>query len=160
PASGVAVALAGVGGAGSEPRRLREPRGVAVLASGAIAVSDTGNHRVQGFLPPTQTLLAVWGSTGPLGEPRPGPGPLEVRRPWAVAAGARGSLYVVDRGNRRVQHIRGDGSWAGAIGADILKDPTRIAVAPGGDLAVVDLGRGAVVVFRPGSPGAPLDRPS
>ena len=62
-------------------------------------------------------------------------------------------MYVADRGNGRVQKIARDGTWLAALGADVLADPTELAVGPDGTLAVVDgaaaSGGGTVQVFGP-----------
>ena len=134
--------LPAVGPEGSAPRRLRTPRGVAALPSGDIAVADTGNHRIQVFSRAAYGLLQVWGAAAPLGAPLPGNGRKEFRHPWAIAADRCGTVYVVDRGNRRIQRIAHDGTWLGEFGAAVLKDPTRIALGPNGVVAVVDMGVG------------------
>lgn len=153
------AALPGIGPEGGEYRLLRQPRGVALLPGGGVAVADTGNHRVQLFSPPPYALVRVVGAEDALGRPRPGDGPGEFRHPWAVAADARGTLYVVDRGNRRVQVLAADGDFLGEFGRDVLADPTRLAVGPCGAVAVVDTaaaGGPAVWVFpAPDAPGGP-----
>ena len=140
-------ALPTIGGGGTSPRRFTRPRGLALLASGATAVADTGNHRVQIFSDaPLYALLHVWGTTDALGQPAAGAGPMEFRDPWGIAAGPDGTIYVADRGNRRVQVIAGDGTWMRDLGAGILRDPTQIAASKGA-VAVLDEGAKSVVVF-------------
>jgi hypothetical protein len=149
--------LPGVGPEGSEYRLLRQPRGVALLPGGGVAVADTGNHRVQVFSPPPYALAHVWGAEDGLGRPRPGDGPREFRHPWAVAVGDCGTAHVVDRGNRRVQVIAADGTFRAEFGRDVLRDPTRLAVGPSGVVAVVDAAtpRPAVWVFPRGAAPRP-----
>jgi phage tail-like protein len=132
------TALPAIGPEGSEPRLLRQPRGVALLRNGGVAVADTGNHRVQVFSPPPYALVHVWSAEDDLGRPHPGDGPLEFRHPWAVAADECGAIYVVDRGNRRVQVIAADGTFLAESPKGALRDPTRLAVGPNGVVAVVD----------------------
>jgi phage tail-like protein len=136
-----------VGGAGHGHRRMQHPRGVAVLRSGAIAVADTGNHRVQVFSARPYVLLHVWGATDSLGRPAPGAEPLQFREPSAIAAGSDGTLYVADRGNRRVQRIRPDGVALEALGESALHDPLRMAVGPDRAVAVVDGAQQSIWIF-------------
>jgi phage tail-like protein len=136
-----------VGGDGTSPRQFRSPRGVALLPSGALAVADTGNHRVQVFAPATETLVHSFGRHDRLGAPRRGSGPLEFDAPWDVAADRRGHLFVADRDNQRIQVIAADGQWRCDLGADYLQRPVRLALSPSGALAVVDSGLNVVLVF-------------
>ena len=135
------------GGKGSRPRSLLEPRGLVFLKSGAIVVADTANHRVQIFSETQQALVQSWGATDPLGNPAPGDGRKTFRWPWAVTADDCGVIFVVDRGNHRIQKISSDGTWLDEIGRDCLVDPTRVALGPDGLIAVVDSGQKAVLLF-------------
>lgn len=162
PSRGTAATIEAFGGLGSSARRLREPRGVARMRSGGLAVSDTGNHRVQVFTRAPYALRHVWGAVDDRGGPVSGDGPGEFRWPWGVAVGPRDATYVVDRGNRRVQVFDGDGRWVRAFGVDVLSDPTRIALGPDGTVAVVDGVPGsttrtsALYLFPPGRDTPPL----
>jgi phage tail-like protein len=129
-----------IGGVGSEARNLRDPRGIAVLPSGAIAIADTGNHRIQVFSPALYALLQVWGKADNLNRPVVGPGPKQFSSPWDVASDEKGNVYVADRGNRQVQKISQDGVWLADIGEKELVDPTRVTVGPTGLIAVIDGG--------------------
>jgi phage tail-like protein len=131
--------LPAIGGKGSAARQLNQPRGVAYLPSGAIVVSDTGNHRVQIFSPPPYALLQVWGDSS------------QLRWPWAVAADNCAIVYIVDRGNHRVLRITHDGAILSDIGVGLLREPTRLALGPDNVLAVVDPAQSAVFVFTPGN---------
>lgn len=139
--------LSTLGGEGSQPRRFRAPRGVALLSSGAISVADTGNHRVQVFSPSPYALLQVWGASDPLGRPVPGSDHKQFRQPWGVAADDCGTVYIVDRGNRRIQKIASNGTWLGQMDPCFFVDPTRLAVGPDHVIAVVDPGQKAVLLF-------------
>jgi phage tail-like protein len=145
---GIVKAINEFGGAGSEPRQLRGPRGLA-LARGSLVIADTENHRVQVFSPSPYALIQLWGRVNAA----PGDGPLEFRWPWGVAVDQCSHVYVVDRGNRRVEKITVDGSWLATLGAGVLTDPTELAVSPAGVVAVVDGAAqdsgGGVKVFRP-----------
>lgn len=130
--------LPAIGGLGTAPRALREPRGLAVQSTEALVVADTGNHRLQIFAPPTWALLRVIGAVDRLGRPRPGGGKGGFTSPWAVAVDALDRLWVVDRGNRRLVVLDADGSWLTELGAGQLDDPMRIAIGPAGEVAVLD----------------------
>ena len=131
------LAIEAFGGRGSELRRFRNPRSIAVLPSGAIAVADAG--RVQLFSAAPYVLLQVWGS------------PERPIKPYALAADHCGILYIVDRKSRSILRARGDGEWLSSVGLGVLTDPIAVAVAPDQTVAVVD-GQGtdaAVVIFPP-----------
>lgn len=134
-----------IGGAGSSIREFRNPRSLAVLPSGAIAVADTGNRRVQLFTAAPYALLHVWGS------------PETDLRPCAVAADRCGIVYTLDRISRSVLRVRATGEWLDPIGQGDLSDPVNLAVGPRQEVAVVD-GRGAngVVVIFPADDGKAL----
>lgn len=124
-----------VGGDGTSVRRFREPRGLALLPSGALAVADTGNDRVQVFAPASEALIDVVGG---------------FNQPWDVVGDPRGRLFVADRGNGRVRVIDADGTWRRDLGAGYLEVPERLALSRTGALAVVDVGVNAVFVFTRG----------
>ncbi len=137
------------GGKGGGAREFLEPRGVALLKSGNVVVADTANHRVQVFSETNHALIQSWGAIDQMGGPAPGDGRKEFRFPWAVAADDCGVLFVVDRGNHRIQKIASDGGWLEDLGRGVLLDPTRIALGPRGLIAVVDQAQQAVVIFSP-----------
>jgi phage tail-like protein len=138
--------IASVGGTGAALRHFRTPRSITVLRSGAIAVADTGNRRVQLFSSPPYVLLQVWG------------GPELNLKPCAVANDQCGIIYVVDGESRSVLRVRASGgSWLDPIGAGTLQDPVELAVAADQTVAVVD-GRGdrASIVIFPADGGKPV----
>jgi phage tail-like protein len=142
--------VACLGGEGEEPTRLRDPGGLLVHPDGRLLVADTGNHRVQVFDLASFQLLAVWGDE----PPSPSPDPGRFSRPSALAADASGHVYVVDRGNRRVQRFTATGRldaafWTTLDGEADLDDPVDVAVLdrPGGPLVcILDRGRTALLV--------------
>ena len=115
-----------LGGKGAKLRRFDNPRSLAVLPSGAVAVADTGNHRVQLFSPPPYVLLHVWESISPC----------------ALACDRCGVVHILDRRTRSILRVRLTGTWLEPLGAGVLTDPVELAVSKNGDVAVVD-GRGA-----------------
>ena len=133
-----------------DARGLREPRGVATLRHHGFVVADTGNHRVKVFSPRLFALLQDWGASDAGGRPIYGQGEKMFHSPWAVAADRCGTIYIADRGNRRIQRIASDGTPLPAIRADMLATPTRLALGPGNVLAVVDPTQLAVFIFAPG----------
>ena len=141
-------AIAGIGGEGTGARNFSAPQGVALSDSGAIVIADTGNHRVQIFSS-GYNLLQTWGRAGADGNPLPGAEVKEFDRPWSVRVDHCGNVYVVDRGNARVQKISLRGQWLGDIGRPCLADPTRLALGPDGLIAIVDPGQQAVVLVSP-----------
>jgi len=142
--------LPAIGGKGAAPRELFEPRGIAVLPSGSIVISDTRNHHIKIFSSAMYALLQDWGANNALGQPEQGNGRKMFRFPWSVAVGAGNSIYVVDRGNRRIQKIRADGTWQNEFSETEWVSPTRLALGPDGLIAVVDAGTNSVAVIAPG----------
>jgi phage tail-like protein len=140
-----------IGGKGIEPRELFEPRGIAVLATGSVVIADTRNHHVKIFSSPTYTLLQDWGANNGLGQPEPGDEHTMFRFPWTVTAGAGASIYVVDRGNRRVQVMQADGAWKSEFSQGDWVSPTRMALGPNGLITVVDIGTNSVTILASGA---------
>jgi hypothetical protein len=141
--------VATIGGTGSGGRSLLHPRGIAFLKSGGMVIADTANHRVQIYSDTQYALVQTWGSNDSLGNPTPGDVNKSFQSPWALAADGCGAVFIVDRGNHRIQKILGDGTWVANIGSDCLIDPTGIALGPDGLIAVVDAGQQAVLLFSP-----------
>jgi len=132
-----AQVITAFGGSGAALRHFKTPRSLTVLPSGAIAVADTGNGRVQLFSGPPYVLLHVWGA------------PDVSMKPCAVASDHCGIVYILDRKSRSILRVRASGEWLDPIGAGVLTDPVELAVSADQTLAVVD-GRGtnaAIVVF-------------
>jgi phage tail-like protein len=142
--------LPATGGKGVAPRQLNEPRGIAVLSNGSIVVSDTGNHHIKIFAAATYALLQDWGENDAFNHPRQGNGPQMFRFPWAVAVDNCNIIYIVDRGNRRIQKIHADGAWQGELSDKQWVSPTRLALGPDGVLALVDAGANAVFIIKSG----------
>jgi phage tail-like protein len=140
--SQIAKPIENVGGRGTQPCRFRSAAGVAVLPSGAIAVSDSRNGRVQLFSPSPYALLRVW----------------RVTSPGALAADHCGVIYVVDSYSRRIArfHTNSDAALS-TIGEGTLRAPSDVAVNANGDIAVVDgSSDSAEVVLFPAGGGLPI----
>lgn len=141
--------IATIGGKGGSPRSLLEPRGIAFLKSGALVIADTANHRVQIYSDTQHALVQSWGALDPLGNPTAGAGKKSFQWPWSVTTDGCGTVFVIDRGNHRIQKVLEDGTWLEEIGRDYLVDPTRVALGPDGLIAVVDSTQQAVLLFSP-----------
>ncbi|HKE25416.1 MAG TPA: phage tail protein [Bryobacteraceae bacterium] len=125
------------GGCGSKLRHFQSPQSLTVLPSGAIAIADTGNGRVQLFSASPYALLQVWSGAG------------KRTKPWALASDHCGIVYILDRVSRSILRVRADGEWLDPIGAGTLTDPIELAVGADQTVAVVD-GRGVsagIVIF-------------
>lgn len=84
-------------------------RGIAVLDSGVLALSDAGNHGIWLLDPDTGTATALTGFHG-AGD---GFGPPEFaafRQPHFLAKAGGGKLVVADRGNHRVKVVDASGT--------------------------------------------------
>ena len=51
------MTLTAIGGKGSAPRELFEPRGIAVLSTGSVVIADTRNHHIKIFSSAMNALL-------------------------------------------------------------------------------------------------------
>jgi len=118
--------LAGNGTPGSadgsaNTARFNNPQGVAVEASGAVLVADTGNHCIRRIAPDgTVTTMAGDGIAGL----RDGPsGQARFNAPRGIAVDSLGNIYVADTGNAAVRVITPSGevktvAGDGSIGAN------------------------------------------
>jgi phage tail-like protein len=80
-----------LGGWGSQPRQLNQPRGLAISPSGNLYVADSGNDRIQVLSLNGLFLKALWGEQIGLSEP------------WDVVVDGNGDVYIADTGNHRLQ---------------------------------------------------------
>lgn len=140
----------------SSSLRLQGPANASFDAGGNLWISDFDGHRVYKFAP--DFGLVGWLGARPGGRATAGfaqegmatasrePGGLD--RPHMVQVDAMGNIYVVERGNHRVQKFRPDGTSVGWIGAkadgslthgwEYRSDPAPSAL-PGGFDAPVSL---------------------
>lgn len=130
------------GARGSEPGMLKNPRDIALDATGNIWVADTGNDRLQKFNP-EGALVQVIG--------RSGSGEGELSDPAGVAVTPKGNVVVADRGNRRVQVFSPKGVFLGAFGGsgkkknDRFEEPAAVTVDGAGNIYVADRETGRVM---------------
>lgn len=89
-----------LGGAGTAPRQLRDPGGIAVHGD-RLFVCDTGNARLQVFLLPTLALAASWAPPQPW-------------TPTGVAVDDRGVVFVADPSHGALVRFSPAGRWLGS----------------------------------------------
>jgi phage tail-like protein len=146
-----------VGGAGSLPSQLREPRGLWLHPiRQVLLVADSGNHRIQLFDPSSWQLVGIWGQPYAAGEPQPSSDPGRFNQPWSIAGDVAGSAYVVDHGNGRVQKFDLLGNvvptFAETLRAQGVTEPSAVAVSmvgPSTEIYVLDAGARTVFVLDP-----------
>src|SRR5581483_2200445 len=167
PTSKLVTTFAGSGAAGSAgdggpaiAARLLTPRGVAIDATGAALVADTGNNRIRRVDPSTGIIstIAGVGTAGFTGD-----GGLataaQLSGPTSIAVDGAGTIYFCDTGNDAVRSIdmqgaihtiagTGTAGMAGDGGAATqaqLSAPSGLCVsATGGIVFVADSGNHAV----------------
>jgi DNA-binding beta-propeller fold protein YncE len=106
------------------------PTNVAFAPSGEIYVADGyGNARVHRFTAEGR-LVGSWGE--------PGSGPGEFRIPHGIAVDSRGTVYVADRENSRLQLFSPEGELLGEW-SDIAR-PCQVFIGEGDTVYVAELG--------------------
>jgi sugar lactone lactonase YvrE len=138
--AGTVTPLAGADDAGfadgaGTAARFATPSGIALDATGALYVADTGNDAVRRVTRDGQVSTVVRGLNGPIG----------------VACHPDGRLFVSDTYNDRIVVIEPDGSAAPIPLTVDLDTPTGLAVGADGTLYIADTGNNVVrVVHRDG----------
>jgi RHS repeat-associated protein len=137
------------------------PRGVAVAADGSVYVSD--GNRIRRVTP--DGIINTVVGTGVAGFSGDG-GPAREARllgPYGLAFGPDGSLYISERGNRRIRRVAADGIISTVAGNGVvcspqtnpcgdggtalaasLIDPWDVTVSPDGSLYIADAGAGRI----------------
>jgi DNA-binding beta-propeller fold protein YncE len=139
------------GQAGDKPGEFREPRGVAIDASGNVVVVDALNHRVQKTVVGTTSFLERPG-VPVLAFGKRGSGDGEFETPTGVAVDAQGNIIVVDTENHRVQVFDGQGKFQFAFGkrgsahGEFYK-PSHVDIDAKGRLFVSDTGNNRIQIF-------------
>lgn len=146
-ASGVYALKFGSEGTGSG--QFKSPDAIEVDSRGNVFVGDEGNNRVQQFNQAGK-YLAQFGSKGS------GAGQFSFTWPMGIAVDNKGGLWVADVANNRIQkwgipNYRP--SWYGAFGTvgsgdGQMKAPADSAIAPNGDVFVLDKGNARVLRFN------------
>lgn len=130
------VPLPCVGGIGTEPRRFRDPRGIAVSRRHDLFVADTGNHRVQQFALKGLALRSIWESPRAMAT---------TWQPRDVAVDRACWVAVADYANSVIHRFDPTGQWRAAYtgaapGVPALVHPTRVVADKDGRLYVVQEG--------------------
>ncbi len=108
PTTGVVSTLAGSGLVGSDDgpgstAKFYLPCGVGVGPNGTVYVADTQSHRIRAINPTTGEVSTLAGSSQGFAE---GVGvAAKFNRPFGVAVGADGTVYVADSNNSRIRKI-------------------------------------------------------
>ncbi len=160
-----------------DQRRLKDPRGGALLPDGRVVIADTGNDRVKIFSADLASLVAnfpirrpvgvafdpnggifIWNEDGSvagrliLDEARVEPLPPELfaGRVAAMTFDQAGNLFVVDAASQRITIIEaGLGRTLAQLGEEGgLDRPTRIRVDREGNIYVTEDGARRTAVFR------------
>jgi RHS repeat-associated protein len=159
------------GSLGSTAGKLNSPSGIAIDSSGNIWVTDTGNTRVVEFSE-KGAFLATFGTNVNKTKVESGgtqaeknlctaasgnvcqagtAGSLEgqMKEPIGIAASSGGNLFVVEKGNGRVEKFSPSGAILANFGTPgtkegQLKEPTSVALAPDGSLWVADAGNNRI----------------
>jgi phage tail-like protein len=133
-----------IGGFGTESRRLHAPHGIAISHSGDLYISDTHNHRVQVFSVKGLVLRSVWGKVDGNGLPIEGSKRGEFNLHCDLAIDSDDNIYVVDKGNHRVQKFNKAGEYLGEFGKvgitneAQLSNPEHIAIDASDQIYVAD----------------------
>jgi sugar lactone lactonase YvrE len=130
------------------------PERIALGPDGSLYIADVMNHRIRRVTPAgTITTAAGSGPAAQMGDAffsGDGGPAIEARlsSPQGVAVGPDGTLYLADSDNRRVRHVRPDGTIVTIAGGGVgdggpaleasLEGPQGIALAPDGGLYVAD----------------------
>ena len=128
--------------------RFNQPRSLAFLPDGSLAIVDGNNHRIR-KMSPDGTVSTLAGSGKPAFADGKGAA-AAFYNPSSIAIDGQGQIVVADSGNNRIRRIAADGTvttLAGSAGvgkkdglgtAATFNYPTGIALGPNGVLYVAD----------------------
>jgi hypothetical protein len=126
----------------AEPGRFRQVTDVAWDAAGNSYISDGYINSRVAKVDKDGNWLKSWGERGT--------GPGQFHTPHSIALDARGSVYVADRSNRRIQVFDGEGNFQRQFTIDVpVPAGARAAIGHIPDEAAIAAG-----TFAPGSPWA------
>ncbi len=159
------------GSSGSTGGKLSSPSGIVIDPSGNVWVSDTGNTRIEEFNEKGE-FLATFGTNVNKTKVEGGgtqaeknlctaasknvcqagtAGSLEgqMKEPVGIAVSSGGNLYVVEKGNGRVEKFSPSGELLAKFGGSgsgtgQFKEPSAIAVAPDASVWVADSGNNRI----------------
>ena len=143
------LAQFGAAGSGAGQFSLAATSGIASDGQGRIWVADSGNDRVQRWL--SSSFTEFLHSTD-LGSTGTGNG--QLTSPADVATDAKGNLWVLDRGNNRVQEFSSGGEYlrqfgSGGSGNGQFNSPAALAIDAAGNVWVADQTNNRVQKFSP-----------
>lgn len=149
-----------------ENARFNGPRGLAIAADGTVFVSDTGNLAIR-RIAKNGTVSTLAGIPGSSGGENGLPSTARFRRPWGIAIGSNGDLYVCDIWSHSVRQVKAEtgevSTFVGYAGPDQkggttegighaarFYGPHGICVAPDGNFYVTDTWNHTVRKVTPG----------
>ena len=154
-----------VGLAGAGAGQLKEPKGVAVTASGAVYVSDGANNRLEEFNEKGEFIAAFgFGVSNEKAEYEictsackagiAGSGNGQFSAPRGVTVAANGNVWVADASNNRVEEFNEKDEYVSMFGSKgtgngQLDEPKAVAVAANGNVLVPDSINNRVQEFTP-----------
>ena len=120
--------------------RLSKPHGI-IVHNKRVFVAEGGNHGILVFTLDGQLIRTI-GSQGS--------GPGQFNGPYAVAfaPGEDGVMYVLDRGNCRIQVFNANGVHQREFGKDQVGSPLDIICTTDCHVLVADLSNRHVVIFN------------
>lgn len=118
-----------------------------------IAIKDPGSapdispaeEEALEYVPPAPTFKSAFGAVGTADG--------QLKTPGDVALAANGDLFVVDRGNNRIERFNQEGKFVSKFGSEgtgngQFKRPCSIAIDGGGNLYVADAGNNRIQKFN------------
>ena len=142
----VSTMRAGTGTNGSAANQLSSPWGIFVDIDLSLYVADTGNHRIQRFLPNQSNGSTLAGNNIPCG--------LQLNYPTDVVVDGSGFIFIADSRNHRVIRVGTSGyrcvagcqSQPGSS-ANQLNQPSLLRLNSAGNVFVVDKNNGRLQKF-------------
>ncbi|MDP1843672.1 MAG: T9SS type A sorting domain-containing protein [Sediminibacterium sp.] len=146
------VAGSAIGMPGSSNSNLSNPQGLFVDKNENVYVADAGNHRIMFFLKDSVKFgIPFAGGRGV------GTASNQLNAPAGIVVDAYANMYIVDRGNNRIQRwkafdstgvtIAGNANGSGGSGQNQLQFPTALAFSNKGALYVADARNNRVQQF-------------
>lgn len=169
---GIITTLAGTGvwASGGDGGRaiatpIRSPAGIAVASDGTVYFADWDDNRIRRI--GVDGIISTIAGGGAFGDPSASGVPARTTRliqPAGIALAEDGSIYVADQFNGRLRRIgpdgiittiAGDGRWGvegdgGVARSASLAGPTGVAIGPGGQIYVSELGGRVRHIAEPG----------
>jgi hypothetical protein len=121
--------------------------GIAMDSSGRMFIADSRNQRIQIFT--FSAGAPVWSAT--IGETGvPDSNDTHFNTPYRLAFDSSDQLYVLDRGNNRVQRcVEGGGDWTCTTFTNDLNDPQGITVDQSNNVLIADTQNGRILKCAP-----------